>query len=513
MSLQNPNELPELLTFLSEQERAELDRLTAPNAEELKQKAENSLRELIRQGWDVVEPATPFVDGWHIGAVCEHLEAVSSGQIRNLIINVPPGHMKSLTVCVFWPAWDWIKHPHLRWLFASYSGDLSTRDNNRTSLLIKSTWYRSRWGDKYRVTKNNEHRIENDKTGFRIASSTGGLGTGERVHRAVNDDLLRANDAHSEAMRNQAIEHLRAMSTRGVNPATYGQVLIMQRLHELDPAGWLLADQPGMWDHLCLPAEYESKRSVVTVSGVKEIVDTKTCKTSIGWTDPRTQDGELLWPKQFPAAEVARLKKTLGSYGASGQLQQRPSPPEGGIFKRAWWKFYKVFPGSFDEIIESWDMAFKGMADSDDVAGHIWGRKGADKYLLDRCFGKMTFTETLTSVRGLSYKWPTAHAKLVEDAANGPAVIDSLQHEISGLIAVPPAGGKEARAHAVSPEVEAGNVYLPDPSIAPWVHDFIEACALFPKGANDHDIDAMTQALLRFKTGGRWSIGALGSKN
>lgn len=418
----------------------------------------------------------------------------------------------SLTVCVFWPAWDWIDHPHLRWLFASYSSDLSTRDNNRTSRLINSDWYRARWGDRYSVLKDNDHRIENDKTGFRIASSTGGLGTGERVHRSVNDDLLRANDAHSEAMRKQAIEHLRAMSTRGVNPSEYAQVLIMQRLHEDDPTGWLLADQPGVWDHLCLPAEYESKRTIV-VGGIKQIVDMKSLPTSIGWTDPREQDGDLLWPEQFPAVELAKIKKSLGSYGASGQLQQRPSPAEGGIFKRAWWKYYLVRPGSFDEIIQSWDMTFKDVEKADFVAGHVWGRRGADFYLLDRVHDRMSFVESVKSVKGLSYKWPEAHAKCVEDAANGPAVISTLEHEIPGLIAVSPAGGKEARAYAVSPFVEAGNVYLPDPSIAPWIHDFVEEAAQFPNAAHDDDVDAFTQAILRFTSGARFAFGTLGAKS
>jgi predicted phage terminase large subunit-like protein len=181
--------------------------------------------------------------------------------------------------------------------------------------------------------------------------------------------------------------------------------------------------------------------------------------------------------------------------------QQSPQPAQGQIFKRDWWNFYRQAPFPFDEIIQSWDMAFKGTDASDFVVGQVWGRKKADKYLLDQVRARMDFPTTIQAVKTLSAKWPQAHAKLAEDKANGPAVIDTLKREISGLIAIEPQGSKEARANAVSPQIESGNVYLPDPSIAPWIHDLIEECAAFPKGTNDDQVDAMTQALLRLGEG------------
>lgn len=210
------------------------------------------------------------------------------------------------------------------------------------------------------------------------------------------------------------------------------------------------------------------------------------------------EPGQPLCPELFTKQALESIKTSVGSYWWASLYQQRPSPAEGGIFKRHWWQYYRQAPGKFDEIIQSWDMSFKDKATSDFVVGQVWGRSGADKYLLDQVRGRMDFTATLQAVRSLSAKWPQARAKLVEDKANGPAVIATLKREISGLIPVEPQGSKEARAWAVQPEVEAGNVYIPDPGIASWVHDFVEECAAFPNGAHDDQVDAMTQALLRF---------------
>jgi predicted phage terminase large subunit-like protein len=232
---------------------------------------------------------------------------------------------------------------------------------------------------------------------------------------------------------------------------------------------------------LKLPAEYEENQHV----------------TSIGWKDPRTEPDELLWPERFGREEINTLKRSLGSYAAAGQLQQRPSPAEGGILKRQWWKFFREAPPKFSEVIQSWDCSFKDTRTSDFVVGQVWGRNGADKYLLDQVRRRMDCPATIQAVRRLSEKWPQSGEKLIEDKANGSAVVAMLKHKIPGLIAVTPEGGKDVRAQAVSPQIESGNVYLPDPAIAPWVRDFIEECAAFPNGAYDDQVDAMSQALVR----------------
>jgi predicted phage terminase large subunit-like protein len=262
------------------------------------------------------------------------------------------------------------------------------------------------------------------------------------------------------------------------DPKTGRQVVVQQRGHDRDATGHLLS-QDVKWEHILLPMEFDGKRR----------------STSLGPYDPRKEVGELLWPERFDAAVLKDLKTRLGSYGAAGQLQQSPAPAGGGIFKREHWRFYKARPMKFDEVVLSWDMTFKKTTDSDYVAGGAWGRVGADKYLLDRVKERMGFADSVKAVRAMKKRWPQAVAILVEDKANGPAIIETLQKEIPGVIAVNPEGGKEARAYAIQPEHEAGNLYLPDPSIAPWVDEYIGEMASFPRGANDDEVDQTTQAI------------------
>lgn len=179
------------------------------------------------------------------------------------------------------------------------------------------------------------------------------------------------------------------------------------------------------------------------------------------------------------------------------------------MFKRSWWKYYRALPARFDEVIQSWDCAFKDNKDSDYVVGQVWGRIGANKYLIDQVRGQMDFPTTIQAIRNLSARYPSAYAKLIEDKANGTAVIQTLRNEIPGIIAVNPDGGKVARAVSASADAEAGNIYLPAPEIAPWVHDFVEECASFPNGANDDQVDAFTQAMNRFNNKPRPSIRSL----
>lgn len=448
-----------------------------------KELAERRLKHYVEQAWHVVEPSTPYVTGWHIDAICEYLEAASRQEIKNLLINIPPRHMKSLTVSVFWPTWLWIDKPHTRFLYSAYAEVLSVRDAVKSRRIIQSQWYQENWNARYTLSgdQNVKSRYENDKTGYRISTSVGGAATGDGGDIIVVDDPHNVNDATSQRKREAVLVWWdEVMSTRLNDPQTGVKVIVMQRVHERDLSGHVLAQ--GGYEHLCLPTEYEPK------------VQIESC---ICWKDPRTEPGELLWPERFGPEEVTDAKIRLGSYGYAAQHQQSPSPREGGMLKRGWWQYYKAMPSTFDEIIQSWDMSFKDSVGSSYVSGQVWGRIGADKYLLDQARDRMDFPATLVAVKGLSAKWPDARLKLVEDKANGPAVIDVLKREVSGLVPVTPQGSKEARVSAISPDIEAGNVYLPDPSIAPWIHDFIEECAVFPNGAHDDQVDAMSQALIR----------------
>lgn len=469
-----------------------------------------SLHSYVKAAWGVVNAERMFVDGWHIAAICEHLEAVSRGEIRKLLINVPFRCTKSLTVGVFWPSWEWTFAPYVQWLCLSYAADLSTRDSLRCRTVIESRWYQERWGDVYQLTgdQNVKNRYENTRRGVRISTSLGGLATGEGGDRVVIDDPHNMKEIHSETARSEVIRVWKeSISSRLNDPATGAFVGVMQRGHERDFSGYLLAEE-GDWVHLCLPMEWERTRPVyVRASAEGEVVvihqPTETLRTPLGFTDPRRKPGDLLCPARFSAQSVTNMKLTLGKYGWSGQAQQRPTPAEGGLFPRDRWMRYRrhALPPNWDEVIQSWDMAFKKTDDSSRVAGHVWARKGAQRYLLARVSRRMDLPETLQAVVALSAAWPGAVRKLIEDKANGPAVIQLLRTKVVGLIAFNPTQSKEARAQVASVYQEAGNIFLPDSAEAPWVDEFIELAARVPKTDEWDDVDAMSQAMEYFGPG------------
>jgi predicted phage terminase large subunit-like protein len=474
--------------------------------------AERSLAHYTRQCWAQVEPGTPYAHNWHIDVIAEHLQAVTEGEIRKLIINMPPRCMKSTAISVAWPTWVWIGRPETKFLFGSYRQDLATRDALKSRRLIQSFWYQSRWGDRFRLAgdQNVKMRYENDHAGHRIALSVG-TGTGEGGDVLVLDDPHNGEDVHSDTMREGDIDWWnQTWSTRKNDPKLSAEVIVMQRLHERDISG-VAAAEIGGYEHLMIPMRFESERKCYFP-----------ITTSIGDCDPRTKDGELLWPGRFDEDAVGELERRLGSYGSAGQLQQRPAPAEGGIIKKRWLRFwYPVgattpppvrvrlpenewaeceqiqLPEKFEATIQSWDMAFKDTKTSNFVSGHVWGKSAANAFLLDRDHGKKGLPESVAAVHEMSEKWPDAAPILIEDKANGPAVISVLQDKISGIQAVNPEGSKIGRANAVSPYIESGNVYLPHPAFASWVNGFIAELTTFPAASNDDDVDAMTQALYR----------------
>jgi predicted phage terminase large subunit-like protein len=457
------------------------------------ERARRSLSRFVREAWPVVEPGIEFIDNWHIGAICDHLEAVTAGQIRRLIINVPPGHMKSLIVSVFWPAWEWASRPEERTLFASYGADLAIRDSVKCRDVVDSEWYRRSFvQDSWELSsdQNVKSYFQNTRKGFRVSLGVGGKTTGYRGDKVVVDDPLNAMDAYSEAARKEAIRWwTQAMSSRLNDKRKGKQVIIMQRLHEEDLAGFLLAQ--GDWEHLCLPTRFEAKRKA---------------RTCIGWEDPRNEEGELLFPVMFPPDVVERIeKKELGSAGFAGQHQQSPVPAGGAIFKRDWFKRWTTagLPPKFDELILSWDCAFEDKDDSDWVVGGVVARSGSNKYLLERVRGRWDIIETVAQLKAqlarAKERWQH-HFKgvlpvLVEAKANGPAVLQTLRHEgeVEALYPINPKDGKEARAHAVSPTVEAGDFSIPDG--AEWEDEYLTELSSFPHAANDDQVDMTTQAL------------------
>ncbi|MHB9027087.1 MAG: phage terminase large subunit [Armatimonadota bacterium] len=477
-----------------------------------------SLSDFIRQGWHVIEPGTEFIDNWHIELISEHLEAIRAGSIRRLIINIPPRYMKSLIVSVFWPAWSWLTRPASRWMFASYSASLSTMHSVLRRYLMQSPWYQKDWSEQFKLLRDQNLKTEfaNDKLGMMVATSVGGTATGKGADILVADDPINPTEADSDVRREAANTWFaRTFSTRLNDKKRGAMVVIMQRLHERDLTGVLL--EQGGWEHLCIPAEAEAR----TVYSYPMTGETYT-----------REPGAILWPEREGPDELTQQKIALGSYGYAGQYQQRPAPAEGGVFKRAWWRFwypldapapYPVqvrlpngemhtcpqapLPERFEEAAQSWDMAFKGEADSCDVCGQVWARRGADFFLLEQRSERLDIIGSIDALLEMSRRFPEVLTKWIEDAANGPAIIQMLRKRVPGLIPVTPLGDKLTRARAVSPLVEAGNVYLPHPSVKPWTDAFITVAMTFPAGKKKDPIDAMSQALLKLSQfeGGWWT--------
>lgn len=442
-----------------------------------------------------MEPGQPFVDNWHIAAIAEHLEAVTRGEIRNLLINMPPRHMKSLAVSVFWPAWEWATFPHVRWLYASYAEHLSIRDSLKTRQVIQSPWYQRRYGHMFRLRRdqNLKTKFENDRTGYRMATSVGGVGTGEGGNRVVVDDPHNINEAESDAVRQSTIDWWdQSMSTRLNNPKTDARVIVMQRVHHEDLSGHVL--KQGGYEHLMLPAEYEGRKVA----------------TSIGWCDPREREGDLLWPERVGKAELDDLKLRLGTYGYVGQMQQRPSPKAGGMFKRHWWKRYRQRPNPADvlEVCTFWDTAFSEKSSADYTVGATWLRTATDCYVLEVFRDRLEFPALKREAKDVHARFAADYPDLavpavIEQKASGQSLIQELRRETGiPVIAfdVQGLGDKEARAHAATPFVEAGRVWLPED--APWVDAFVEEHANFPLGGKDDQVDTTTMAIRRFSRPG-----------
>lgn len=459
------------------------------------------LRKFIELAWPIVEPSAKFIASWHIDCIAAHLEAVSRGELRNLVINVPPGCSKSVITSVLWPAWVWTFEPQHRWMAATHGATLARRDALKMRQLVRSKWYRDRWpgsvindGGDVQDTMGVYHTTAG---GFRFSTTVGGEAIGWHCHTQILDDPIKPEDLNTDPETARMVlervwEWWRGtMASRQVDPSRFARVVIMQRLHEDDLAQRCI-DQG--YTPVILPMRAETQR-----------------RCSTRWfTDPRTEPGALLCPSRFDEASVRATEATMGSRVASAQLQQRPAPAEGNIFQRSWLaKEYAEIPANAS-YVQSWDCTFKDSANADFVAGHVWAYAAGKFYLVDRVHKRMGLPETVAAVKKLTVKYPQAHAKLIEDKANGPAVEQTLRKEMPGIIMLEPktlGGSKVARANAVAPLFEAGNVLVPSVSKAPWVEEWREEMASFPFAKNDDDVDATTQAMiyLHGKNHGRYA--------
>ena len=475
----------------------------------------STLREFIPRAWKWVEPAE-FVPNWHIDAICEHLEAVTKGDIKDLLITMPPRHSKSLIISVLWPVWEWITYPQNRWIFASYAFNLSVRDSIKRRGLIQTGWFADHFSRSFTLVKeqNSKVRFANDKNGYMMASSVGGSNTGEGGERIVADDPHNVKKAESEEVRTDTVNWWNVVMSTRRNDAKSVRVVVQQRVHEGDVAGDIL--ERGGYVHLNLPTEFKFSGTSACKTSWTETATGKEHR----WEDPRLEEGELLNPIRFTAAQNERAKIDLGDYQYAAQHGQNPTPPSGQIIQAHWLKYYG---GPTGIPIPNWsqttnpmtpllsiDCSFKEHKDTDFVAGTGWAQFGADLYLMPVVIhARMGFPKTVdeiarfvggTSLDGMDEYpgiFPMIKIKLVEDRANGSAVISTLQHRIPGIVAYQPgSASKESRLMSASWRFRAGNVYLPHESLAPWIKEFAYQLCAFPKAKYDDFVDSCSQAIV-----------------
>lgn len=456
--------------------------------------AEDSLLNFTDVVWDILEPGREFVKGWAIEAICDHLEAVTRGEIRKLLVNVPPGLMKSLSTNVLWPAWEWgpQNRPDLRYIGASYSQDLTIRDNRRCRQIIESPLYRALWGDRFHLVsdQNAKVRYDTDKRGFKIATSVEGMGTGERGDRFVIDDPHNVKRAESEADLESRLQWFTEVVPSRVNDLDRSAfVVIMQRVHERDISGHIIASELG-YDHLMLPMEYEPSRK---------------CYTRIGFEDPRTEEGELLFPERFSEQGIEELKHQLASWGGqyaiSGQLQQSPVPRGGGMFKvdkeEIYARMKEVAPKG-GEPIRGWD-----------IAGSTRKRSPYTASVRMKMVGNTIYIENVTRERkeieeAEEHILVTARTDgfgVIQDLPQDPGSAGksqkrALAKKLEGLhfFITTETGSKEDRAVPFASQWNAGNVVL---CKGDWNEPFLAELASFPRGEYKDQVDAASRAYSR----------------
>jgi predicted phage terminase large subunit-like protein len=487
---------------------------------------EDSLYLFLRSAWRYLDSSS-WRDGWPIEAVAEHLQAVVDGEIRRLIINIPPRMGKSSITSVALPAWTWAQReasptcgPGVQFLHASYANQLSLRDSVKCRRLIESSWYQERWGDRFSLNsdQNTKSRFSNDKGGERLITSIGAAVTGEGGSIIVVDDPNAANEAFSEATIQTTIDWWDGtMSTRLNDPKTGAYIIIQQRLAEDDLTGHILSKDVGEWTHLCLPMRYEPERALVT---------------GIGWKDPRSEPGELLWPERFGEDETNLLERQLGPYAAAGQLQQRPEPAGGGVIKRDWWVLWEeqVFP-PMDYIVASLDTAYTTKTMNDMSAITIWGvftgdtkaqatrvmdyngrpmyvdrtyQEGAPKVMLMHAWQARLELHELVEKVASTCRALKVDKLLSENKAAGISVAQEIRRlyntERFGVqLQDPKSQDKLSRLYSVQHLFAEGLIHAPDRT---WADMVITQVGQFPKGKHDDLVDTVSQGLRHLRETG-----------
>jgi predicted phage terminase large subunit-like protein len=447
----------------------------------------------VKDAWHVVEPSTPFVDGWHLHAIGDHLTAVTNGEIKKLLVNMPPRHCKSTLISTFWPVWSWLSNPSIRWLCSSYALSLAIRDNRKCRLLIQSPWFQERYGYIFQFSgdQNVKGRFENNKRGYRLAVSVGSAATGEGGDILLCDDPHPLKEAVSDLKRENALTWFKeTWSTRLNDRNTGAMVTVGQRIHQEDVSGYLISQKD--WVHLNLPAEFESARK---------------CSTILGWSDPRKEEGQLLWSERFSKKILLEIEDDIKTLAYATQYQQNPVPAGGYIFKQdnerhfvdAGDAYLLETPGGIKPVLKSdcWlfgtvDLAISSKQSADYTVICIWAVTPArDLLLLHMIRGHWTHPEQQAKIKQLNYQYRPDYFS-IENVAYQLAIIQDLLAEGIACREYRPTKDKVSRASSASVWHAAGKMYFL--KNAPWLIALQEEMYFFPKAKHDDIVDNESMA-------------------
>lgn len=437
-----------------------------------------------------------FTVNWHHRVLCSYLDKFVRREITRLMIFLPPQCSKSELSSRLLPAYVFGRDPNHRFTGTTYGNSFAAEFNIDVQRIMESERYKEIFpntrlpdGEQGYVRTTSRFDIVGHRGRYNSVGTLGSL-VGKTANTLVIDDPVKsAIEADSTVYRERLFRWANTGAKTRLMPTSDGKppgiLFTTTRWHEDGLEARMLAiakANPSLpqWTVVSFPALREDMENAL---------------------DPRELD-EPLWSSMHPRTELDEIRLT-DSRSWSALYQQRPSPQEGNLIKRDWFKFYTVVPDHLDLIIQSWDLTYKDGAQNDFAVGQVWGRKGASFYLLAQIRQRMGFTAQAQAIRNLAGMYPLARGKYIEEAANGAAVIEYLRKEVPGIIAVKPKGSKIARLQAVSPLMQAGNVHLPDPSIAPWIGEYMEELCVFPNGKHDDQVDSTTQALDQLSSGMR----------
>lgn len=457
-----------------------------------------------RLAWLQVEQSVDLLWNWHLDLICEYLEAVYYGEIKRLVINIPPRYGKSNFISVIFPTWVWLKAPWEKFVYTSYNANLSTKHSIARRRLMQSPWFQKYYGDTFKFTsdENVQKEFSNNQGGRMLATSVEGGVTGKGGNYLVMDDPHNPKEAESDVQRQSVIDSLKStfLYTRLDDKKKGRIVCVMQRVHEKDMSSVLL--DMG-YEHLCLQAQAE-KKTIITYPRTKKI--------------KVRAEGDILHPEREGQKELDEAKKSLGPLNYPAQYQQEPASSEGNLFKWKYWNFYTALPPGHPSNLQwfqTWDLALKDNKKADYVAGQVWARLGPKLYFITGVLDHMDVLKVVETVESYSYMYPYPMRICIEDTASGPTAIKYLKDKLPGVFPISAAAGIWAKANVALIPVSAGDVLLPsisDPSewndtpvaqrtkamfdnilLSPFIKNMIVNFQRYPNVTHDDDIAAFSQ--------------------